>query len=206
MIEKNTLHLTVNSAAALTEALHLTGRQAVSRTARVEIEVNGTVFLRETIVIENIAVPVVLTGENAVFDGGYRFTDITKAGRNGKTVLRLKPDAGISEKLCRDALFADGNRRFRCSRAVGLMGMTEENGVLRDADEFGFDSGSFTVLHYLLYGMDNHLAVREPDGTYTLTYLSEHMVDSVEKLKGLLDKNVSVYHEDIYQNFGNVRI
>ena len=84
---------------------------------------------------------------------------------------------------------------------------TNGDGKMRAGeDEFGFDSGSFTVLHYLLYGMDNHLAVREPDGTYTLTYLSEHMVDSVEKLKGLLDKNVSVYHEDIYQNFGNARM
>lgn len=62
-------------------------------------------------------------------------------------------------------------------------------------DRYGLLEGSFTYIPFMLFGMGNRYSEKLPDGSYSLTLTSQHMLDSIDKLGKTLFDDTTVYGE-----------
>lgn len=64
-----------------------------------------------------------------------------------------------------------------------------------DEDQFGIIEGSITYIPFLLFSMNNRFSEKQSDGSYSLTLTTQHMIDSIEKLKGGVFQEGTVWGE-----------
>lgn len=134
-MNQSVLYLQADSARTLREALKTAADQTDTRISRVEITLKGTILLDKALELTNNRVPILLRGEEAVLDGGYRVQGFQPVTVNGVSTLCAPIDPTYAETLLFDQLFVNGKRRYRPvfpEHKSGFCGVVKEKNGFRE--------------------------------------------------------------------------